>query len=72
MIQAKAVMPILRVFLVMGILFGSTSIVQPDWLRAAPASSADSESKDPIIVNVNTASLEDLQQVRGVGPTIAE
>jgi comEA protein len=57
-------------FLLTVIFFGSQSLVHYEKLYAAPKS-AELQADSSKLVNVNKASLEELETVRGIGPTLA-
>lgn len=60
---------VLEVFLVMTFLVGGLTAVSAQRLHAAPKVQAEAQEGK---VNVNTAGPEELVEVRGIGPTLAE
>lgn len=56
--------------MVAGWLFSNFSLLSPGIVHAAPVASAEAQVKAPI--NINKAGLEELQNIRGVGPMTAE
>jgi comEA protein len=55
-----------RSALLAGWLFGNLAMVHPDRLHAEPAAAP------AVLVNVNDASAEEMQELRGVGPALAD
>ena len=68
----RFVVRFLGTLLVTALFLGSSPMVGLERLHAAPAMEAASAQRAGGLVNINTASLEELQAVRGIGPTIAE
>lgn len=63
----------LAALLLFGVLFANTPLLQSEWLYAAPKSEVQVEAKKgTAVVNINKAGLEELQTVRGIGPSLAE
>lgn len=62
----------LESLLVASVFFGGLSLMGLDRLSAAPKSEIQVESQAAQVINVNRASLEELQAVRGIGPALAE
>jgi competence protein ComEA len=61
----------LKAFLLLGILSGQGLVFQSGWVHAAPKSMVE-VSSEIIPVNINKAGVEELQAIRGIGPSLAE
>ena len=53
-------------------LLGNVSLMDTERLYAAPSSMANLQGEVSKLVDINEAGSEELQAVRGIGPTIAE
>ena len=67
MIQKQRCIRAMKMLLVTAMIFGSSVAINIERLHAAPA-----EAQEIEIINVNSASLEELQVVRGIGPALAD
>lgn len=63
---------VLGALLVFGVLLANSPLFQSEWVYAAPKSEVRVEAQGTAVVNINKASLEELQTVRGIGPSLAE
>ena len=76
MISAQRMFRVLEIALVSSMIFAGTLVGEMGHLQAAPKQDmpqAVIKEKEPdTIVNVNKAGLEELQSVRGIGPSLAE
>lgn len=67
MISAK----VFQMFLLAAAIFGSFSALSVGKLYAAPKQ--ESQAKAPqVVINVNKATAEELEKIRGIGPALAE
>ena len=71
MTARKEVTGTLSLLVLTAVLFGSLSVIHTELLHAAPKREAASQ-EEAKVVNVNKASLEELQTIRGIGPALAE
>ena len=70
--QQKSSRRVVGAILMCGMLLANTPLFQSGWLYAAPKSEVQVEAKGTAVVNINKAGLEELQNVRGIGPALAE
>ena len=57
-----------RLFCLATLIFGGMSVLNQEYLHAAPKM----ETKAEVKINVNSANAEDLVEVRGIGPALAD
>lgn len=62
----------LQIFVLLTAFLAGSSMFTRDWLHAAPKSEVKVESEALPVVNINKATAEELQNVRGIGPALAE
>ena len=73
MIRTLNLKKIFAMLFVALLLFGGSSVVRTEWFHAAGKSEAESSAAQLAkLVNINQAGSEELQNVRGIGPAIAE
>ena len=72
MVQKRLSMRAFGALLVASMIFGSSMVVNLERLHAAPISEPGMGIQATAVININVAGFEELQAVRGIGPSLAE